>query len=93
MPMCAAAHTISVVMLILVCKGDRWLCTLCLVVVSNRFEEDPMDKYQEKKKISTTNSALISGFDRTQGAKKPYEAPMLTKLGDVAALTNVSVIV
>lgn len=52
-----------------------------------------MKESQEKKKAAydTTKKAIV--FTRVRGARKPYMTPMLVKLGDMAKLTNVSVIV
>lgn len=50
------------------------------------------ENYKEKKNPDDSSKRNL-GFDRTNDTKKPYEAPSLTKLGDVVAMTNVSVIV
>ncbi|MGB4572940.1 MAG: lasso RiPP family leader peptide-containing protein [Rectinemataceae bacterium] len=47
-----------------------------------------MNEKQERKKSLPTNNDWTPVLDRTRGAKKPYEAPTLVKLGDVAKLTN-----
>jgi len=52
-----------------------------------------MSEDQEKQETQSMDSKSAITLDRSRVAKKPYEAPQLTKLGDVAALTNVSVIV
>jgi hypothetical protein len=56
-------------------------------------EEQGMSEDQEKQETQSMDSKSAITLDRSRVAKKPYEAPQLTKLGDVAALTNVSVIV
>jgi len=80
-------------MLIHIHKGDRCPDAEFRVLVPNLFKEDSMNEDQEKKKSTALKNKKILSFDRPRGTKKPYEAPTLKKLGDVATLTNVSVIV
>jgi hypothetical protein len=52
-----------------------------------------MNKDQKGKEEPSKNDKRMLAFEYTRDAKKPYKAPTLVKLGDVAKLTNVSVIV
>jgi len=56
-------------------------------------EENNMNKDQKRKEIPSMNNKRMLAFEYTRDAKKPYKTPALVKLGDVAKLTNVSVIV
>lgn len=52
-----------------------------------------MNKSHENKEAPLVNKKKVLPLDRIGSDKKPYETPALSKLGDIAALTNVSVIV
>lgn len=52
-----------------------------------------MRKDQEMQETQYLNRKNTVAIDHSSVEKKPYETPRLTKLGDVATLTNVSVIV